>query len=181
MVYYHLIKFGIFKGSDEKEVKKLLGIAESDFGARIYPIPDKLKDEVEEKTLSAAYRGDRLVLAQFPSEEKQKVFVVFTGNYLFEHRTISNFGFPPISNNDFVEKIVVESVKKDLLDCSGLPVRGRPDPCIKAGKLNRILETVRGLNSGSLKEIFEHAKNLNLPPDFQEELKFEYEKRGFKS
>ncbi len=177
MVQYHLIKFGVFKSHNDREANELFKIAESDFGARVYPIPENFIDEVEEKTLSAAYHGDRLVLVQFPSEEKHKEFVVFSGDYLLEHKTISNFGFPPISNNDFVGKVVVEWVKREIHDCLDPSVRCTSDPCIKASELGRVLETIRELDSESLEKIFRYANKLNLPPDFKKELKFEYERR----
>jgi len=175
MVQYHLIKFGIFKGRNEKEVNELLEIAKIDFGARIYPIPENLIEKVEKKTLSAAYHGDRLVLAQFPSKEKHEEFVIFSSDYLLKHKSISNFGFPPISNNDFVGKVVVEGVKKELLDYSGVPVRGKPDACIKASELNRVLGTIKELDSKNVEKILIKAKEKNIAV-LHDEAYFEFSK-----
>lgn len=73
---------------------------------------------------------------------------------------------------------MIERIKKELLICSGTPLRGKPDACIREGKLHRLLEEMKKLDYKSFVNVFEYAKSLNLPQEFQEELKFEYENRG---
>jgi len=76
---------------------------------------------------------------------------------------------------------MAERIKKELLNCSHAPLQGKPHPCIAVGKLHKLLGEIKELDYESFVNVFEYAKGLNLPPDFLKELKFEYEKRGFKS
>jgi len=108
MVYDHLIKFG----GNREQIAELLKLAEERFSATVYPVPDDIKDEVELKTHSAAYRGNNLLLIEYPSDENHKRFVELAGRFLLLHRGISNFGFPPISDKTLIKKIKKVKEKK---------------------------------------------------------------------
>ncbi|MFH0929081.1 MAG: hypothetical protein V1818_01845 [Candidatus Aenigmatarchaeota archaeon] len=74
---------------------------------------------------------------------------------------------------------MAEEIKRVLKYCSNSPMDKRF--CISMSRLSEIIEELKELDYKSLEDVYNYAKNLDLPEEFKEELKFEYEKRGFKS
>ncbi|MFH1473407.1 MAG: hypothetical protein ABIE55_00800 [Candidatus Aenigmatarchaeota archaeon] len=75
---------------------------------------------------------------------------------------------------------MAEEIKGCLRECTEAP-RVKPYTCITASRLAGLLEKIKELDFKSFSNVYEYANRLVLPPDFQEEMEFEYEKRGFKS
>ncbi len=74
--------------------------------------------------------------------------------------------------------MTTEEIKKVLLSCSKGP-QTRPFVCMRATALEEVLEKVKGLDYRNFVDVFVYSTDLNLPQDFQRELRFEAEKRGY--
>jgi len=74
---------------------------------------------------------------------------------------------------------MAEEIKRVLKCCSNSPMDKRF--CISMSRLSEIVEGLNGLDYKTLEEVYNYAKNLDLPKEFKEELEFYYEKRGGKA
>jgi hypothetical protein len=64
---------------------------------------------------------------------------------------------------------MLESIKKTLSDCSGLPMTP-PYSCLLSCTLANTIEKIKSLSYKEFLDVLEHAKKLVLPEDFLKEL-----------
>jgi len=72
---------------------------------------------------------------------------------------------------------MAEKIKVELRDCSHQP-RSIPYCCFTASRLSEILGRIKNLGNEDFQNVYESAKSIDLPKDFQAALESEYKKRN---
>jgi hypothetical protein len=67
------------------------------------------------------------------------------------------------------------------LDEQSLMSKSVPYVCVTVSVLEEIMDELKESPYGKVVGVYEHARNLDLPESFKDELEFECMKRGYKS
>lgn len=67
-----------------------------------------------------------------------------------------------------------------ILDEQSIMPKSAPYVCVTASILGEIMDELKKSEYGTVVNVYKHARNLDLPKSFKDELEFECRKRGYK-